>query len=64
MPEALDLVQAGRIDPLSVSECVLPFEDAREAFFEPTLKPIFVRPELRKSEGHMERPEPSSQPGL
>jgi threonine dehydrogenase-like Zn-dependent dehydrogenase len=43
MPEVLDLLQAGRIDPAAVSECVLPFEDAALAFAEPTLKPVFVR---------------------
>ncbi len=43
MPEVLALVQAGRVDPLVVTERVLPFDDALEAFGEPTLKPVFVR---------------------
>ena len=43
MPEVLDLVQAGRIHPLAVTDGVLGFDDALEAFAEPTLKPIFVR---------------------
>ncbi len=50
MPEVLGLVQAGRVDPLGVTDCVLPFEDALEAFAEPTLKPIFVREELQHTE--------------
>lgn len=41
--DALAHVQAGRVDPLAVSERVLPFEAALEAFAEPTLKPVFVR---------------------
>ena len=43
MPEVLDLVQSGRVDPLAVTERVLPYEDALEAFAEPILKPVFVR---------------------
>ena len=43
MPEVLDLVQAGRIHPLAVTDGVLGFDDVLEAFAEPTLKPIFVR---------------------
>ena len=43
MPAALALVQSGRIDPLAVTECVLTFEDALQAFAEPTLKPVFLR---------------------
>jgi alcohol dehydrogenase len=43
MPAVLDLIQARRIDPLEVTECVLPFDQALESFAEPTLKPIFVR---------------------
>jgi hypothetical protein len=31
------------VDPLVVTERVLPFEDALEAFAESTLKPVFVR---------------------
>lgn len=44
MPPVLDLLQAGRIHPEVVSEAVLPFDSALDAFFEPTLKPVFVRP--------------------
>jgi alcohol dehydrogenase len=43
MPAVLELVAAGRIDPAAVTERVLDFDDAREAFGEPTLKPVFVR---------------------
>jgi threonine dehydrogenase-like Zn-dependent dehydrogenase len=49
MPEVLDLVQAGRIDPLTVTDCVIPFENVLEAFAEPTLKPVFVREEIRRA---------------
>lgn len=41
--DALDLVQSRRIDPLAVTESVLRFEDALDAFAVPTLKPVFVR---------------------
>ncbi|MGH7820590.1 MAG: alcohol dehydrogenase catalytic domain-containing protein [Candidatus Binatia bacterium] len=44
MPEALELVQAGRVDPTAVSDSVLPFDDALESFLEPSLKPVFVHP--------------------
>jgi alcohol dehydrogenase len=43
MPEVLELLAAGRIDPLAVSERVLPFRSALEAFADPSLKPVFVR---------------------
>jgi alcohol dehydrogenase len=43
MPAVLDLLQAQRIHPMTVSQSVLPFDDALAAFSEPMLKPIFVR---------------------
>jgi alcohol dehydrogenase len=43
MPAVLELLQAGRIDPRIVSEAVLPWDAALEAFAEPTLKPVFLR---------------------
>ena len=43
MAAVLDLMQSGRIDPTKVTECVVPFDSALEGFFEPTLKPVFVR---------------------
>jgi len=43
MPAVLKLLQAERIHPLTVSQAILPFDSALEAFGEPTLKPVFVR---------------------
>ena len=43
MPAVLELLQADRIHPLIVSQAVLPFDSALEAFREPTLKPVFIR---------------------
>jgi len=43
MPAVLELLQADRIHPLTVTQAILPFDTALEAFHEPTLKPVFVR---------------------
>jgi threonine dehydrogenase-like Zn-dependent dehydrogenase len=43
MHDVLDLLQARRIRPRDVTECVLGFDDALEGFASSTLKPVFVR---------------------
>lgn len=51
MPAVLELLQAGRIDPLTVSKAVLPFEAALDAFADETLKPVFVRDAIAVARG-------------
>jgi threonine dehydrogenase-like Zn-dependent dehydrogenase len=43
LPEVLDLVAAGRLDPLAVPTTVVPWEQADERWLEPAIKMVVTR---------------------
>jgi threonine dehydrogenase-like Zn-dependent dehydrogenase len=43
LPEVLDLVAAGRLDPLAVPTTVVPWEHAGERWLEPAIKMVVTR---------------------
>jgi threonine dehydrogenase-like Zn-dependent dehydrogenase len=48
LPEVIELVASGRLDPTGVQSTVVPWADAAEAWLEPALKLVVARPEAAR----------------